>query len=157
MNIKIGGKDYTIEFTFEASLYGECTEKLASLQLGMSMAYMQANVSSTSEEEAKNNIKAALEDVVKSMSDLPQTVLTLFYAGLMEHHGFDGDKSVTSKADAKALMKTYFAENKDKDYYDLMNLLTEQMNEDDFFKKIGLDKMMGSMFGQQEAKKGGKK
>ena len=157
MLIKIGEKEYTIEYTFEASLYGECTEKIANLQVGLSMAYMQANIKTDSDGEAKDNISSALKDVIRSMSDLPQAVLTLFYAGLMEKHGADGDQTVTSKADAKKLLKQYFAENTDKDYYDVMNMLTEQMAADDFFKRVGLDKMMSQMFGQTEKKKAGKK
>ena len=31
--IKIGNKDYTFEFTIEASLYNDCTEKTTNLML----------------------------------------------------------------------------------------------------------------------------
>ena len=79
--IAIGGKEYEIEFTVEASLYNECTEKVAGLMIEISEA------------QEKENIRS----VISSMSDIPQTTLTMFYAGLLEHHGEDGDKSVLSK------------------------------------------------------------
>ena len=82
-SIKIGNKDYKFEFTIEASLYGECTEALT--------AFL-TNVGS-----AGTNLK----EVLKSISDIPQTALTLFYAGLLEHHGEDGDGTVTTQKDAK--------------------------------------------------------
>ncbi len=124
--IKIGDKEYKIEFTIEASLYNECTEKVAGL------------VCSISEAGDKEDIKK----MISSMSDIPQTTLTMFYAGLLEHHGEDGDKSVLSKSDAKKLIKQYFKEHPDDEtgnFYGVMEILIEQMVDDGFFKQIGLE------------------
>ena len=123
--IDIGGKEYEIEFTVEASLYNECTEKVAGLMIEISEA------------QEKENIRS----VISSMSDIPQTTLTMFYAGLLEHHGEDGDKSVLSKSDAKKLIKQYFKEHHDEEsgnFYGFMEMLIEQMGEDGFFKQVGL-------------------
>lgn len=123
--INIGGKDYKIEFTIEASLYNECTTKVTDLMLSLGEA------------ESRENVK----DMISTLSDIPQTTLTMFYAGLLEHHGEDGDKSVLSKKDAKKLIKTYFDEHKEDEtgnFYGVMQLMIECMADDDFFKQIGL-------------------
>lgn len=125
--IKIGNKEYKFEFTIEASLYGECTEALT--------AFL-TNVGS-----AGTNLK----EVLKSISDIPQTALTLFYAGLLEHHGEDGDGTVTTKKDAKRLIKQYFEDKKDTDeadFYAIMALMIEVMEEDGFFKRTGLERIL---------------
>lgn len=124
MVLNIGGKNYTIEFTIEASLYSACTEKVTTLMVALSKT--------SSEEDVKG--------VVSAIADVPQTALTMFYAGLMENHG----EEIRSVADAKELIKVYFKERKDDEqgnFYALMELMIEQMGNDDFFKLIGLDKM----------------
>lgn len=126
--INIGGKDYTFEFTIEASLYNECTEKVVSLMSSM--------------EDAKD--KESTEKLINSMSNIPQTALTMFYAGLLEHHGEDGDGTITSKKDAKKLIKQYFSERKDDEtgnFYGVMELMVEVMEDDDFFSQIGLNQL----------------
>lgn len=124
MVLNIGGKEYTIEFSIEASLCNSCTEKVTNLMVGLS--------ESQNEEDIKG--------VVKSIADIPSTTLTMFYAGLLENHSDD----IQSMDDAKELAKTYLLEHKedgDGDFYSLMNLMVEQMGNDGFFNLIGLDKM----------------
>lgn len=126
MTIKIGDKEYTIEFTIEASLYNDCTEKVVGL------------ISSVAGDND-------LASVIETMSDVPQTTLTMFYAGLLEHHGEDGDGTVKSKTDAKRLIKKYFEEHKEDEtgnFHGMMGLLLDQMMNDGFFKQIGLVQMM---------------
>lgn len=129
MILTINGKDYQIEYTIEASLYGECAEAV--------MQFMQ----SLSEGQTEQDIKT----MIKSMSDLPQTTLTMFYAGLLEHHGIEGDNSVPNKKAAKGLIKDYFNDHKEdgKDnFYDLMSVLIEQMANDGFFRQMGLEQLV---------------
>ena len=124
MVLNIGGKDYTIEYSIEASLCNECTEKVTGLMVGLSEAQ--------SEEDIKG--------VVKSIADVPMTTLTMFYAGLIENHADE----VQSMADAKQLVRVYMQEHKEDgtgNFYALMELLIEQMGNDDFFNLIGMDKM----------------
>lgn len=135
--IKIGEKEYKIEFTIEASLYNECTEKVAGL------------VYAISEAEDKEDIKK----MISSMSDIPQTTLTMFYAGLLEYHGEDGDKSVLSKTDAKKLIKQYFKEHEEDEtgnFYGIMEILIEQMVNDGFFKQIGLEQISNQTGNQKK-------
>ena len=125
--IRIGNKEYKFEFTIEASLYGECTEALT-------LFLTEVGTSG-------GNIK----DVLKSISNIPQTALTLFYAGLLEHHGEDGDNTVPTKKEAKQLIKQYFEDKKDTDeadFYAIMALMIEVMEEDGFFKRTGLEKVL---------------
>lgn len=142
--ISIGGKDYTIEFTIEASLYNECTEKTVSLMSSMN--------------EAKDN--ESTKELITSMSDIPQTTLTMFYAGLLEHHGEDGDGTVTSKKDAKRLIKKYFEEHKEDEtgnFYGVMEMLIDVMADDDFFSQIGLNQLAGETEKQPKAPQDHKK
>lgn len=133
--IKIGNKEYKFEFTIEASLYGECTEALTAFLANFGVA---------------GNVK----DILKNISNLPQTALTLFYAGLLEHHGEDGDGTVTTKKDAKRLIKQYLEDKKDTDeadFYAILNLMIEVMEEDGFFKRTGLNRVLEA--GMQNAPK----
>lgn len=126
--IKIGEKEYKFEFSIEASLFNDCTERLTTF------------IANIGEAQSKADIKR----IVSSISDIPQTALAMFYAGLLEHHGEDGDGSVMTKKDAKRLIKQYFAENKDTgndDFYSVLTLMIECMGDDGFFKRVGLEKM----------------
>lgn len=136
--LNIGGKEYKIEFTIEASLYNECTEKTTMLMQQLAEAQKGGET----------------KELIKSIADIPQTTLTMFYAGLLEHHGQDGDATVTSKKDAKVLVRQYFEEQKEEgtgNFYDLLGMLMEQMGEDGFFDQIGLTQ------GAKQAEKATKK
>lgn len=135
LELKIGEKEYKIEFTIEASLHKECTEKVTGMMVSIT--------------EAQD--KEEIRKMISTMSDIPQTTLTMFYAGLLEHHGEDGDGTVKSEKDAKKLIKQYFNEHTEDgtgNFFDVMELLIEQMGKDGFFKQIGLEQMMKS--GQTE-------
>jgi len=137
MYLTIENKEYQIEFTFEASLCSECTQKVVELMTGLAA---NAEEGATEEERRK-----AVSEMIESMTNVPDITLTMFYAGLLEHHGIDGDGTVPDKRAAKILLKKYFAEHKEDgsgNAFDLMNLLMEQMGKDDFFRQIGLTQMM---------------
>ena len=122
--LNISGKDYKVEFSVEASLYGECTEKVI-------------------------NLKANF----KGISDITKVALSMFYAGLMEHHGTEeGDGEVPDKKTAKILLKSYIKENNG-NFWSVMEMLLDQMGEDGFFKLIGLEEMMSPMTEEKEPKK----
>lgn len=122
MELRIGGKIYNIEYTIEASLCAECTEAVTNLMTDIAQA------------EGEQNIKK----LIASMANIPQITLTMFYAGLLEKHGIDGDNTVKTKDDAKRLIKSYFEENSEENFHSLMSKLMEQMGNDGFFKQIGL-------------------
>ena len=72
------------------------------------------------------------------MKDVPQITLLLFHAGLLEHHGEDGDKTVLSLNDAKSLLKKYFRENAEATFLDLLAELIGQMDKDNFLALLGM-------------------
>ena len=129
LELTIGNENYKIEYTIEASLCNECTEKITNLLTEIQTA------------ENKEDIKK----YISSIADIPQTTLSMFYAGLLEHHGEDGDRKVTSKSNAKKLIKQYIKEHENDEagsFYGVMTMLIEQMGNDGFFKLIGLEQMM---------------
>ena len=135
--IKIGGKNYKFEYSLEASLYQDCVENIARLMSGASKA-------DDGEDE---------EAVIKLAAISPSATFTLFYAGLMENHGLDGDNSVLSENDAKRLIKIYYSEHKNDKTGDprgLMGMLFEVMREDGFFRMIGLDGTVEEMHTREE-------
>ena len=133
--ITIDGKEYTFEFTIEATLYDECTIKAMESFVDAGAAQADAT---------ENDVKGALMRMIESMAGVPQRALTFFYAGLLEHHGSNGDGSVPSKNAAKSLVVKYMKES-EKNWYDVLQEMTELMVEDSFFDQIGLNNMMEKM------------
>ena len=129
MTLTVDGKDYTIEYTMEAALCNECTEKVTD--------YLFSIGEAGSKEDAKK--------LISSMTDIPQTALTMLYAGLLEHHGAEsGDGSITSKQEVKELARQYFKEHKEDgkgNFFALMELLMGAMEADGFFNQIGLGQL----------------
>ena len=131
--LNIGGKDYHLEYSIEASLYADCVE---------SITYIFSGASAEEDEELTR--KERIKEMFSSMANLPKTTLTVFYAGLLEAHGICGDATVPDIATAKELIKQYITEHKDDDtgnFYGIFNICAEQMAEDGFFKLIGLEAM----------------
>lgn len=135
--MNIGGKDYKVEFAIEAALYDGCVSAVMGLIGGIAVA--------ASEKEIKG--------IIAGMANIPQTALTLFYAGLMEHHGDSGDRTIIQMSDAKNLIIQYFKEHPGDSFYDVMNLMMDQMEEDGFFERVGLEKMMEKYFPEAMRKK----
>lgn len=133
--ITIDHKEYTIEYSIEASLYDECTISFMDVfvRAGMSENYAM-----------NGDARSAMDEVLSTMANFPNRVVTLFYAGLMEHHGENGDRSINSRDDAKNLLKKYIHESK-KTYVDINNELMNIIAEDNFFDLIGLNEMIPSM------------
>lgn len=119
MILTINGKEYTLEYNFEASLCEECVQSVIGF----------FNALATSSEELLNT----------TVSTVPKTVITMFYAGLLEHH------PEITKAEAKSLLKQYFKENPDADNGNFQGMFTfiyDQMAIDGFFKQIGLESLL---------------
>ncbi len=136
--LNIGGKNYTVKFSIEASLYSDCTERVSSLMTRI----------------GDTKSKEDIYEFIKGIADVPRTALDMFYAGLLEEHGVDGDKTILSIKDAKNLVKIYFDEHKNDEkgnFFALMMDLFEVMGDDGFFGLIGLNHVTADM------KKGAKK
>lgn len=116
--LKIGGKEYKLEFTFEASMYSDCVSSVMNILGGLSGDDIRTQIA--------------------SMSDIPKTAVTLLYAGLLEHHG----EEINLK-DAKMLARQWILEQgEDGNFYALLKMCIDQMGEDGFFKLTGLEDML---------------
>lgn len=144
--LTIDGKDYKLEYTIEAALYKDCIDCLINF-LGASFGVQgEKEITKGMAEEDKLKVrKELINNLRETVFGLPEISLTIFYAGLLEYHGEDGDKSVLSKDDAKKLVKQLFSENEEdgiSDFAALLSVCMEQMGEDGFFKKTGLQRIM---------------
>lgn len=88
-----------------------------------------------------------------AMRDISQITSLLFYAGLLEHHGEDGDKTVLSLNDAKSLLKKYFKENAEETtFIGLLAELIGQMDKDNFLALLGMGLEVNSETAQARKK-----
>ena len=129
--LNIEGKEFHLEYSIEASLYADCVSSLTSLMVEIETASSEKNI----------------KDVLKGVSNIPQTALVLFYAGLMDAHGDhpDGDRTVRSMQDSKHILSAYLKEHKDDgtgNFYSVLEMCIQQMTEDDFFNLVGLSAMI---------------
>lgn len=146
--ITIDEKDYKLEYTIEAALYKECTEKLIEF-MGKTIGASEAAIVPKEMDEAQQYqyLQNILHQTISGITNIPDVALTIFYAGLLEHHGEDGDRSIVTQKDAKRLVKKYFKEQENvengvTDFVALINLCLEQMGEDGFFKRTGLETIL---------------
>lgn len=155
--LTINGKEYTVEFSIEASLYNECTEATMNMILAFGEAQGEAqSLDDVKGEDAKEVFMSAMRKTIQSAARIPQTATTLFYAGLLEHHGRRGDNTVRSMDDASDLIADYIRESKT-DFYSIMNLMLECMGEDHFFDLTGLSKFLNPEENGENKKKPAKR
>lgn len=149
--LNIGGKDYTLEYTIGASLYDDCV-----------VSVMNLLTSSVYAERGIADQRKALQEQLSVVGGIPKVTLTVFYAGLLEHHGTgeyagdDSDETVESLKDAKRIIGSYLQENKDTGngtWIDVLNLCTECMGDDGFLTMIGVDKMIEMQTPRKTTKK----
>lgn len=129
--LKIGSEDYKFEFSIEASLYGDCIEKITGLMMNVELG----------QDEASRKY------LVSGLADIPSTAATCFYAGMLEHHGKEeGDGKVPNLSAAKRLAVTLLKDENSEyeNWYDILNLCMEQMSEDGFFGLVGLGDLLGT-------------
>ena len=139
MNFKVEDKEYTLEYTFEAAENQKCVDAMTDIFGGAMM---------TKIDESKSEA-LQIRDFLMTISDLPRMAMDMFYAGLLENHGEDGDGTVTSRLDAKRLYKKFCKENPDdamaESYYGLITVISGQMEKDGFFKRTGLADILENM------------
>jgi len=130
LNITINNKVYNIEYGVEATLCSECIEKVIDLM---------------------TNVANGGQDAIKGISNLGDTVVAMLYAGLMKYHGIkrSGDKSVPFIGIAEDLLLDYM-ESSNKNLYDILTMLSDQMAKDGFFDRVGLADMIQSMITTQK-------
>lgn len=148
MKFTVSGKEYTLEYTFEAAENQKCVDAMTDIFGGA----MMTKIDETKSEALQ------IRDFLMTISDMPRMAMDMFFAGLLENHGEDGDGTVTSRLDAKRLYKQFCKENPEDamaaSYYGLITVISAQMEEDGFFKRTGLEDILGNIEG---AAKGARK
>lgn len=130
--IKIGEKEYILEYTFEAAEHKNTVQNFFNILSGTHI--LKNSAGATDEESAAVGM---INGVSEMVADVPQVVRTAFYSGLLEHNP-------VSEADAKSLMKQYMKENK-YSYSKLFEDIKTYMEEDGFFDLSGLTDMLERM------------
>lgn len=147
MNITVNNKKYTIEYTFEAAHNKKCVDACWNQFTGAGMM-KNAALNELEDSETANKVMT-LDNIIGFMSDIPETVITLLYAGLLEHHGPDSDDPVINTGrDARNLYKQFCKENPDSEWasdMEMFSAIKVQMEEDGFFKRIGLESFLKQM------------
>ena len=143
--IKIGDKEYTLEFTFEAA---ECKGLVQSMFNILSGAYILRNAGGavagdlSKEEENATAFRCMVDGSSEMVADIPHICRVGFYAGLLENNEVSEDE-------AKELMKQYMKENKIS-FHGMYELLKQCMEDDGFFDLSGLTEMIQKMGDQME-------
>lgn len=136
--LTIGGKEYQIEFSFDAAEYKACVDKVFKVVSG---GYIIKR--GITEEEGKAEMaKAMMDGTADMISDMASLSITCFYAGLLENNPVKDEKA------AKQLFKQFVKENPDDDrasFLGMYEFLKGCMEEDGFFKLTGLDKYLKDM------------
>ena len=137
LNLKIGEKDYTLEYSFMAAEHNETVQKMFNVVSG---AYLIKKVNITKEQNEKEEMAkeemaiAMIEGTGEMVADIPHIVKTAFYSGLLENHN-------VSQEVAYALMKQYMKENK-VSFRKLFEDIKACMEDDGFFDLSGLTEML---------------
>ncbi len=151
MKFVVDEKEHILEYTFEAAENQKCVDAMTDIFGGAMM---------TKIDESKSE-SLQIRDFLMTISDLPRMAMDMFYAGLLEHHGEDGDGTVMSRLDAKRLYKQFCRENPEDamaaSYYGLITVISNQMEEDGFFKRTGMADILESMGSVAEESAKGRK
>ena len=148
LNLKIGEKDYTLEYSFMAAEHKDTIQKMFNVLSG---AYLikKANVSENMEIQTEGMAVVMLEGTAEMVSEIPHIVKTTFYSGLLENHN-------VSEEEAYELMKQYMKENK-YGYRKLFEDIKVCMENDGFFDLSGLTEMLADLNPEEKPKKAPKK
>lgn len=117
--ITIGGEEYTLRYSIKAMLEKDCADAVS--RYSMNFATIDS-----------------VESFAKAYSEVVALCLIALHAGLLEKHNL-------SMEECETLLDAYFDEHADDgqgDAMSLMNFLMEVMQEDGFFRKTGLEKIL---------------
>lgn len=132
--IQIGNEQYTLEFGFEAAENKAVVQRMFN---ALSMSYIGKRLDLDGENSKVEIAAAMIDGTADLVSDMPFICKDAFYAGLLEHHNVDFEKS-------KELMKQYMKEKK-MSFKGLYEEIKETMEDDGFFDLTGLTEMVEDM------------
>lgn len=139
--IQIAGKEYTLEYAFEAAEYKSVVQKMFN---ALSGGYIFKHAQIGENGEQNNSAEAMIDGTAELVSEIPHICKDAFYAGLLEHNPVSMEESAN-------LMKTYMKENKlsfNKLYREIQTI----MEDDGFFDLTGLKEMLEEMNNSIEEK-----
>ena len=136
--ITVNGKDYKLEFSFEAAERRSFVSMMFRIVSGAALL-------DGAEDMENPTPKDLINGSINMVSDIPHICRTGFFVGLMENNPLP-------EAEAKDLMKSYMKENKI-GYADLYEDLRKCMEEDGFFELSGITKMLTQMSENQKPRK----
>lgn len=123
--LNIGGKEYKLEYSFEAAEHKQTVQKMFNIVSG---AYMF---------KSENPLEAIIAGTTEMIGDIPGIVRTAFYSGLLENNPVSEEESVS-------LMRQYMKEN-GKNYRNLYDDIFKCMEDDGFFDLSGLTEAVKMM------------
>lgn len=128
--ITVDGKEYKLEFGFDAVEVGDIIQKMFEVKSGM---YVIRSA------QAGNDLAVAtLDGTSQLLATIPKICVLAIYAGCLEHNPVSMDE-------AKTLLKKYMKQEK-KSCTDVYNeIIYPCMEDDGFFSMSGIDKMIDSM------------
>lgn len=132
--IQISGKEYKLEYSFEAAEYRSVVQKMFN---ALSGGYILKRANLNADGGRENAAEAMLDGTAELISEIPHICVDAFYAGLLENNPVSMDE-------AKALMKSYMKENK-LSFNGLYREIQETMEDDGFFDLTGLTEMLEEM------------
>lgn len=157
LTLHVDNKDYVVEFTFEAAESDIVNTAFDFFSGAYMLKTLPADEKTLKTKEGQKQVQLQQLDVLfEQASKTPRLTIDFLYMGLLEHHGECGDKStdIKTRNDAKMLYKKFCKENPDSElamHTGLFEALKGQMEEDGFFKRIGLDLLMESVTGAVQA------
>lgn len=140
--IKVGNKEYQLEFTFAAAEYRELVKKMFNV---LSMSYLYEDMNATDLDNGMSKemkVGALFNGASEMVADIPHICYTAFYAGLLENNPLTEDE-------AREVMKSYMRENK-LSFRTLFENLKKYMEDDGFFDLSGLTEMLQAMNGAEQ-------
>lgn len=140
--LNIGGKEYKMEFTFEAAECKQLVQKMFNLLSG-------AYIFKHAKENEKNASMAMIDGTAEMVSEIPHICKIAFYAGLLENTKENG---IITEESAIDLMRFYMKETKTS-YSKLHEMIKECMEEDGFFDLSGLTDMIQKLNESAEEQK----
>lgn len=135
--ITVNGKEYKLEFSFEAAEHKELVKKMFDVVSGAILIKNAQDMSKPTQEDM-------IDGSASMVAEIPHICITGFYAGLLENNPVSQDE-------AKTLMKAYMKENK-LSFVKLYEELKQCMEDDGFFELSGLKDMLNSMSETEEEK-----
>lgn len=147
--IKVGEKEYQLEYTFEAV---ECRDLIQKMFNVLSLSYLYKDMNASDLDRGISNemkVGQVFNGASEMVADIPHICYTAFYAGLLEHNPL-------SEKESKKLMKSYMKENK-LSFRTLFENLKTYMEDDGFFDLSGLTEMLKEMNPTEKTQKAPKK